>query len=224
MAGVGDIQWCHAISKDYASWEHLPDALPAGSFSGGATQLSSGDIRMLYKDVHKGNRYYTSSPANLSDPHLVSWIEASKPTTMTPGTDPSAGFRGTPGGPLYALVGIQAGNGSGGVRLFKANDNFTNVTDSGHNLFQFSWDFIQNPQEKGKLANDPVPRDPNFYPVSDSGGKVFWVLQGAMKLCSGGGNDFYSLGDFDEATGRLIPLDPMRTMSADPYDFGHARK
>ena len=70
---VGCVRWGHAISKDYARWSQLPDILSPGSFSGGATLLAdgSGGVKFLYKDVGKGNRFYTASPKDLSDPNLT---------------------------------------------------------------------------------------------------------------------------------------------------------
>ena len=53
------VVWGHAVSKDYAKWERLPDVLSPGSFSGGATQLPNGGVKLLYKDTAKGNKFFT---------------------------------------------------------------------------------------------------------------------------------------------------------------------
>ena len=70
----GKTLWCHAASKDLATWTRLPYE-PAMSYSGGATQTAAGVPKMLYKDVEKGNRFYTATPGNLSDPWLTGWVE-----------------------------------------------------------------------------------------------------------------------------------------------------
>ena len=59
---------------------------------------------MLYKDVSKGNKFYTASPSNITDPFLKIWNEASTPTAMVGSTDPSSGWKSSKGG-FYAVVG-----------------------------------------------------------------------------------------------------------------------
>ena len=100
----GKTLWCHAASKDLATWTRLPYE-PAMSYSGGATQTASGVPKMLYKDVEKGNRFYTATPGNLSDPWLTGWVEAATPTALSPAaTDPSSGWPVGDGG-FYAVQG-----------------------------------------------------------------------------------------------------------------------
>lgn len=207
------MEWCHAVSKDYVRWKRLPVALPPGSFSGGATQLASGGVRMLYKDVNK-RKFYTASPANLSDPQLIKWKEDVLPTAIVGVTDPSRGWLNPTDGNMYVLVGSvgEKNTALGAYALWRAtDDSFSNFSKTDTNFFEFKWDF----------KNSQVPRDPNFYSTRADDGRSLWVLQGAMKMCAGGGNDFYTLGEYDTNKQSFIAIDPMRTMSTDPYDFGH---
>ena len=100
----GPVVWGHITSTNFAKWTHQPDTLGPGAFSGGATILPNGNIKMLYKDVSKGNKFYTASPSNITDPFLKIWNEASTPTAMVGSTDPSSGWKSSKGG-FYAVVG-----------------------------------------------------------------------------------------------------------------------
>ena len=109
---VTPIEWCHAISKDFARWERLM-AQDAMNYSGGATQTLSGDIKTLFKDTGKGNAFYTASPADLTDPKLEMWVEGVNASAIGGATDPSPGWLNNDGDGFLALVGANVGaNGS----------------------------------------------------------------------------------------------------------------
>ena len=201
---VGEIDgktlWCHALSKDLATWTHLPYEA-AMSYSGGATQTAGGVPKMLYKDVERGNRFYTASPANLSDPRLVGWVESATPTALSAAaTDPSSGWPTGDGG-FYVVQGVGAG-----AALSRADANFSTFESMNRSLLTFDWDF--NPK-------DPTPRDPNFFKVD----ATTWAFEGSQKMCFWGGHDMYTVGTYDETTAIFAPDDAMLAQTS-PADFG----
>lgn len=230
IQGIGSIQWCHLVSKDYVKWKRLPKILSPGSFSGGATQLPrTKGVKFLFKDMGKGHRFYTAAPTNLSDPFLQQWTESTVPTAIVGSTDPSSGFQQADGG-FGAVVGA-LGNSSkrGAFSLWLANSSFSNFTSAGHNLYEFEWDRTGH-----DAFQSPVPRDPNFFrlPVPKSNWKVaasnppthLWAFEGAMKMCYWAGHDFYVLGSYNGSSSlqTFSPIaDPdYRSFGDDPYDFG----
>jgi len=222
--------WGHAISKDYAKWQHLPDVLSPGSFSGGATQLPDGGMKMLYKDTAKGNKFYTASPTNLSDPKLIEWEESPHESGVVGATDPSPGWpinRDDPNQGFYAVVGsLSTANetkGGGAVALWKADANFSNFKALGRELFAFPWDRLNGQGGPGDKYQSSVPRDPNFWEASSEGsseGKGLYAFEGAMKMCFFAGHDFYVLGRYNDTEMSFRQDDPLRTMGSDPYDYG----
>ena len=193
----GKTLWCHAASKDLATWTRLPYE-PAMSYSGGATQTAGGVPKMLYKDVEKGNRFYTATPGNLSDPWLTGWVEAATPTALSPAaTDPSSGWPAPDGG-FYAVQGQGAA-----ASLWKSDAAFEVFESQNRSLLSFDWDF--NPK-------DPTPRDPNFFNVGDA-----WAFEGSQKMCFWGGHDFYTLGAWNGT--HFAPDDPLLSQTS-PADYG----
>ena len=154
--------WCHGSSPDLAKWTRLP-VNTAMSFSGGATQLDDGDVKMMFKDVTKNAGFYTASPANLTDPMLKVWVEAENATAFSGATDPSAGWKKADGGGYYAVAGEP-----GSAHLWESDENFENWNDTGRDLTTFTWD-----------RDDSTPRDPNFWRDEESN---LYVFEGGMKM------------------------------------------
>ncbi|GMH75745.1 hypothetical protein TL16_g06859 [Triparma laevis f. inornata] len=187
--------WCHAVSEDMAKWTRLP-VNTAMSFSGGATQLDSGDIKMMYKDVTKNAGFYTASPDNITDPNLKVWKEAENATAFSGATDPSDGWKNPHGG-YYAVAGEP-----NSAHLWTSDDNFENWVDTGTDLTTFTWD-----------RADSTPRDPNFW--EDVSSNLF-VFEGGMKMNYFSGADFYSIGSYNSDAGTFEPLEGYYQ----PLDFG----
>jgi sucrose-6-phosphate hydrolase SacC (GH32 family) len=235
IEGIGSIQWCHMVSKDYVSWKRLPKVLSPGSFSGGATQLADGSVKVLYKDMGKGHKFFTAMPANLSDPNLTVWEEARAPTAINGSTDPSSGFPQIGGG-FGAVVGALGSSSTrGAFSLWTSDASFGKFTYANRKLFEFAWD-------RTGAFQSPVPRDPNFFrlpmpaasqtelregdddeqasPIQME--QYMWAVEGAMKMCYWAGHDFYVLGSYDEHVQAFTPQADQhaRSFGSDPYDFG----
>eukprot|EP00948_MAST-09A_sp_MAST-9A-sp1_P003233 g3233.t1 len=233
------VRWGHAISKDFARWTRLPDALPPGSFSGGATQYVDQDgrtnVKMLYKDTHRQNGFFTAQPSNLSDPNLTVWVESKTASSMKGSTDPSAGWTVSSGKGFWAVVGATGNHSStqhptGAVTLWEANASFGNFTATGVDLYEFPWDRKNGEGGPGDKYESSVPRDPNFFKVNnretvglvreEQSSEDLWAFEGAMKMCFYAGHDFYVLGTFDESERSFKLDDEDRTMGSDPFDVG----
>lgn len=212
----GNITWGHAVSTDLIHWFYLPLAMVPdqwydinGVWTGSATLLPDGQIRMLYtgdtyNSVQVQNLAY---PANISDPLLLHWVKYPGNPVITPPSwlpttefrDPTTAWMG-PDGTWRVTIGSTIN--STGLALVYRTSNFSSyelldgylhaVPDTG------MWECV------------------DFYPVaingsngldtSANGPTTKHVLKASLDDKS---IDVYALGTYDPVTDRWTPDDPI---------------
>ncbi|KAM7266627.1 hypothetical protein ACFE04_004524 [Oxalis oulophora] len=135
----GNITWGHTVSRDLIHWLYLPLALvPSkwydinGVWTGSATLLPNGQIRMLYTgDTDEFEQVQClATPANLSDPLLLNWVKSdANPVILPPSgighkdfRDPSTAWTG-PDGTYRILIGSK--HNTTGIAMVFQTTNFT---------------------------------------------------------------------------------------------------
>ena len=118
--------WGHVVSKDLATWTHLPAAIwtdhaydSSGAWTGSATLVNgpANPVIMFPGLTAHGVFMNLAQPANHSDPHLVEW--ASETTNKSFTTDYSSAWQTADGD--FLAVGHQGA-------LYRGNRSFGNWT------------------------------------------------------------------------------------------------
>ncbi len=116
--------WGHVVSKDLATWLHLPAAIwsdhgfdSSGAWTGSTTLVNSpaNPIIMFPGLTAHGVLMNLAKPANRSDPHLVRW--ASETTNLSATTDFSSAWQTADGD--YLTVGHEG-------QLYRSSNTFQN--------------------------------------------------------------------------------------------------
>eukprot|EP01121_Diplochlamys_sp_Union-15-3_P020246 TRINITY_DN7853_c0_g1_i3.p1 TRINITY_DN7853_c0_g1~~TRINITY_DN7853_c0_g1_i3.p1 ORF type:complete len:528 (-),score=100.39 TRINITY_DN7853_c0_g1_i3:260-1843(-) len=189
----GTMHWGHAVSKDFAHWQHLPIALypdqpydKEGVWTGSITTQKDGTPIIIYTAQSNVEKQAVALPKNVSDPFLIDWIKPSyNPIISSPPPNGNAGnFRDDTtaweaNGVWNILVGSEV-SGIGAVALYSTID-FMNWTYSG--IFYTS-DLYGNMWEC-----------PDFFPIGDS-----YVLK-----ISALGKDWWLIGDYDIPSKKFVP-------------------
>lgn len=208
----GDIVWGHAVSKDLIHWLHLPLAMVAdqwydinGVWTGSATILPDGKIVMLYtgstnESVQVQNLAY---PADHNDPLLTKWVKYSGNPILVP--PPGIGYKDFRD-PTTAWYTSQ-----GKWRITIGSK----LNKTGISLVYDTKDFKTYEQLNGVLHAVPgtgMWECVDFYPVSITSDKgldtsvngpdVKHVVKASL---DDDRNDYYSLGSYEEKTGKWVP-------------------
>ena len=124
--GGGTEVWGHVVSKDMATWEHLPAAIwtdhpydSSGAWTGSTTLVNgaANPVIMFPGLVAHGTFMNLARPANRSDPRLVEW--ASETTNLSATTDYSSAWQTASGD--YLTVGHEG-------QLYRGSHTFSNWT------------------------------------------------------------------------------------------------
>ncbi|KOM24937.1 hypothetical protein LR48_Vigan27s000700 [Vigna angularis] len=213
----GNITWGHAVSRDMIHWLYLPIAmLPNkwydinGVWTGSATILPDGKIRMLY--TGDTNQYVQvqnlAYPANLSDPLLLDWVKyAGNPILVPPPGIGSKDFRdpttGWIGPDEKWRVAIGSKKGKTGLSLVYTTIDFINFEQNDHYLHAVPgtgmWECL------------------DFYPVSINGSKgldtsvngpyVKHVLKASLDNAR---VDSYAIGTYFVENDTWVPDNPLK--------------